>query len=169
MSRVLKGSWIIVAAVFIAASAILGFVKLPSPVGSVALDSAPGYFLAAYMHPALGGLVGSMGHLASAASAGFPLGMVHLVVALQMFFWCFAFGAIARAINRHWAFLIAGAVATLLNGVVGPWMLVPIGLVSGTMAKGIVPLLTFASALNVAVASIVIIMLSRRRGNDETA
>lgn len=150
-------------AAFIAASYVLGLIKLPSPVGSIALDSAPGYFLAAYLGPVPGGVVGTLGHLASAASAGFPLGYIHLAVAAQMFFWCLAFGATARAFNKHWALIPAGLLAVLLNGLAGPWMLWQLGVIPEKLAKGVMPFLTFASALNIAIASLAVISFAAKR------
>jgi len=149
-------------AAFVAASFVLGLVKLPAPVPSVALDSSPGYFLSAYLSPVIGGIVGALGHLASAASAGFPLGHVHIVVAGQMFFWCLVFGMIARAINRHWGLGVAAVVAVVLNGVIGPLMVGALGLVPWTLAKGIIPLLTFAASLNTAVASLAVFLMTSK-------
>src|SRR4051812_31260365 len=74
----------IIIGIFSALAAAGGLIKIPSPVGSIAFDSAPGYFVAAFYGPALGSIVGFIGHLASAAVAGMPLGPMHLVVAIAM-------------------------------------------------------------------------------------
>lgn len=155
-----QGRWLYLSAAFIAASALGGLAKFPSPVGSIALDSAPGYFLAAYVHPILGGLVGSVGHIASAATAGFPLGHVHIWVALQQFAWCLVFGAIARAFNSHWALVPAVLVAVLLNGIGAPLMLGALGIVDMTLAKAVVIVLTVASLVNVVFAAIAVRLLA---------
>ena len=159
-TRVTPFRWITLAAVFVAASALGGLLKIPSPVGSIAFDSSPGYFIAAYIHPILGGLVGSLGHLASAASAGFPLGFVHVFVSVEMFFWCGAFGLISRIKDARISLIPAAIVATLLNGVVGPLLLGFVGVVDMSLAKGIVVILTIASGANVIVASLAIVLLS---------
>lgn len=153
----------VVIAVGGAASYPLGLLKLPSPVGSVAIDAVPGYFFAGYLSPAVGGVIGSIGHLASAASAGFPLGLTHLLIAIQMFVWCWAFGFIARTINRHWALLPAAACAIVLNGVIGPLIVVALGLFDRAMLKTLIPFLAFASFVNVTLASLAILGLSRKR------
>lgn len=162
ISKQRTSGWPGTAAVFIAASAAGGLVKFPSPVGSIAFDAAPGYFLAAYVHPVLGGLVGAIGHIASAAAGGFPLGVVHVVIAFQMFFWCSAFGLIARAVNKHWALVPAGIFATLLNGVAGPMILGILGIVPMGLARAVIPVLSAASAINIVIASVAIILIANR-------
>ncbi len=158
----MNNKWIghvLTVAVFGAASVALGLIKIPSPVGSIALDSLPGYFTAAYFNPLVGGIVGALGHLGSAATAGFPLGGMHIVVAVQMFFWCGVFGLIIKVVNRPVALIFASLAAIALNGIASPLLLVPFGLPSGT-AKMLMPFLLFASAANVVVAAIAIKALS---------
>jgi hypothetical protein len=149
--------------IFSLASAVLGYVKLPGPATSIALDSAPGYFSAGYFSPLIGGLVGSLGHLASAAVGGFPLGWLHLVVAVQMFFWCGAFGFVIRSIDKRWAVIPAALVGVVLNGIAGPLMLGALGLMPMNAARSFVPFLVAASAVNIIFASIGIIAMARRR------
>jgi hypothetical protein len=156
------GRKLVLAATFIAFSALGGLIKIPSPVGSIALDSTPGYFLAAYIDPITGGVVGMFGHLASSATGGFTLGFVHIAIALQMFLWCLAFGIIARAINKLIGLVVAGIVGTFLNGIVGPLMLGAIGMVPMALARGIIVILTLASVLNIAIASLAIFLIGKR-------
>ena len=53
--------------------------------GTIALDSMAGFFAALFLGPLSGALVGSMGHLLTALTSGFPLTLpIHLIVALQM-------------------------------------------------------------------------------------
>lgn len=144
---------IVTIAVFSAAAVALGLVKIPSPVGSIALDSAPGYFAAVFFGPAIGAAVGAIGHLASAATGGFPLGGMHIAVAVQMLLWCAIFGAIARRGNSVAALVLASIVAIALNGVASPLLLVPLGLPLPT-ALQILPFLVFASAVNVVLAAV---------------
>ena len=151
-----------VIAAFVATSFVLGLVKLPSPVGSVAFDATPGYFVSAYFDPWSGGIVGALGHLASAASAGFPLGYVHIVISLEMFVCCAIFGLIGQAINKYWGLGLAGIIAVILNGLILPLSIGALNLCSMELAKGIVPLLSLASILNVGVACLGVRLLSRR-------
>jgi uncharacterized membrane protein len=153
---------LVVLAVFTAASAVGGIVKVPSPLGSIALDSLPGYFAAAYYGPIVGGLIGSLGHLASAATAGFPLGLLHLGVCVQMFAWCALYGFVVRALNKTWGVWLATGVAIVLNGLVAPFLLVPLGLPIG-LAKTLLLFLTIAAAANVVLASFAMLTASKVR------
>lgn len=142
-------------AILVALSGVGAFIKIPSPTGTVALDSAPGYLAAAAFSPLEGGVVGALGHLISAATAGFPLGLpIHLVVAAEMFVFAWVLGLLARPLGA----LVAGVVAVLLNGLLAPAILLPIGGI-GMYATQVVPLLV-GSAVNVAVAVIAGIALA---------
>jgi uncharacterized membrane protein len=142
--------------VFSALSAAGGLLKIPSPVGSIALDSAPGYFVAAFYNPLLGAIVGTVGHLASAATAGFPLSYLHIYVAVLMFGWCFLFGAIARAGASFGWLILAVAAATLTNGIATPFLLAlppaPLGL-HLNQALILLPFLVVASLINLIIAA----------------
>lgn len=149
-------------AVFIAASAILAYVKIPAPIGSIALDAVPGYFSGAYLGIGYGALVGALGHIASAAIAGFPLGFVHLWIALIMTVCCIAFGGIIRSIDRTWALIPATVVAVLLNGVLAPLALSWLGLLPIPANAAVIGPLAAASALNAGAASFAVWVLARR-------
>jgi hypothetical protein len=73
-----------------------------------------------------------------------------------------AFGLLARAINRHWGLIPASLLALALNGLVGPLMLGMFGIVPMALAKAVVPILAFASALNLAIASAGIVVYAKR-------
>lgn len=152
---------IIVVAVFTALAMGGGFIKLPSPVGSIALDSAPGFFVAGFFSPILGGITGLLGHLASSATAGFPFGFIHILIAILQFCWCFLFGAILRKGNRIWALVLASLVATITNGIVAPLILALIFQTFRPMLNMLIPFLLFASAVNVIIAALVIKLLAR--------
>lgn len=154
--------YIIRIALFGALGVLGGFLKVPGPVGSIALDSWPGYFTAAYFSPWLGGTVGFIGHLGSAWTGGFPLSYLHFVVAILMFFWCFLFGYVVRMIDRWWSLILASLIAIGLNGIASPFLLVPFGW-PREYAIGAMVVLLVASTLNVLVASIVTFVVSRAR------
>jgi uncharacterized membrane protein len=158
--------------VFVALSCVGALVKIPSPVGSIALDSSPGYFAAAYFNPLVGGLIGFLGHLASAATAGFPLGLWHLFVACHMFCWCVVFGAIVRYAKRtnsqavSIAIVSIGAIVTIfLNGIVSPYLLVAIpgSPVPKAALMGLIPFLLAASTVDVVIASAAFYIISRSK------
>ncbi len=137
-----------------ALSAVGALVKIPSPVGSIALDSAAGYF-AALIALKEGAIVAALGHIFSAYSAGFPLGALHAIVAAYMAFCAATFGLIAR-----WSLTLAVPVAVFLNGVAGAFIVLPIGGMPFVLA--VMPFLTAASAANVIVASAVFRTLRRQ-------
>lgn len=138
-------------AILVALSSVGAFIKLPSPTGTVALDSAPGFVAAAAFAPGEGAIVGALGHMFSALITGFPLGLpVHLLVAAATVLWVAAFGFIARKISI-W---VAAPVGILLNGVGGAALLIPIyGF--GIFAILVVPLLV-GSTINVVIAVAVV-------------
>ena len=79
-------------AIFIALSAVGAMIKIPSPVGTIGLDSAPGYFCGLAFGYVEGICVIFMGHLITAGIIGFPLGFpLHLFIGLQLAVWVMAF------------------------------------------------------------------------------
>lgn len=141
-------------AILVALSAVGAFIKLPSPTGTVALDSAPGFVAAAAFGPGEGSIVGALGHMFSALITGFPLGLpIHLLVAVATIVWVGAFGVITRRVNI-W---VAAPIAILLNGVGGAALLIPI-LGVGIFATLVLPL-TVGAAINVVIAVAVVKVL----------
>lgn len=152
---------ILVISIYSAFSIALGFIKLPAGVGSVALDSSPGFFVAGFYTPILGGFTGMIGHIASSWVSGFPLGIVHIPIAFMQFCWCFIFGFILRKGNSLTSLIIASIVATLLNGVLAPIL---IGLIFPdltTIMTGLILFLVIASAINVVIAASMIKVVSK--------
>ncbi|MGI6331734.1 MAG: ECF transporter S component [Zhaonellaceae bacterium] len=109
-------------ALFMALSVIGAMIKIPSPTGTVALDSAPGFLGAALLGWREGAIIAALGHLISSYSAGMPLTIpVHLLIALEM--------AIAAALydvlNRKTNLFLAVLIVTLVNGVGMPLTMAP--------------------------------------------
>lgn len=95
-------------AVCMALSVIGSFIKLPTFVGSIALDSAPALVAAAVLGPQAGATVAGLGHFISAYIGGWPLGPFHWLVACEMA----VLGALFAAMyGRGWRF--GGAIAFL--------------------------------------------------------
>lgn len=135
-------------AVLIALSAVGAFIKIPSPTGTVALDSAPGFFAGVTFGPVEGAIVGAVGHLFSALTTGFPLGLpMHLIIAVEQAVWVAVFWWVSRHVNL----VVAVIVATLLNGVVGALLTIPV-FGPGLFASLIVPL-TIGAAINIVIAA----------------
>lgn len=141
-------------AILVALSAVGAFIKLPSPTGTVALDSAPAFVAAAAFGPGEGAIVGALGHMFSALITGFPLGLpIHVLVAASMIVWIALFGLVARKVNI-W---VAIPVGIILNGVGGAALLIPVyGF--GIFATLVLPLLV-GSTINIIIAVAVVKVL----------
>ncbi len=136
-------------AILVALSVVGAFVKLPSPTGTVALDSAPAFLAGAAFSPLQGSIVGIIGHLITSLTAGFPLGLpVHLLVAAEMGVFVWVFGYLYRNVNA-WVAVVVGV---LLNGVFGAAIMIFIG-GPGMFAALVLPL-TVGSAVNILVAEV---------------
>jgi riboflavin transporter len=136
-------------AIFIALSAVGALIKIPSPVGTIGMDSAPGFFSALAFGGVEGAVVISIGHLLTAAVTGFPLTIpVHLYVAFQMALWALAY----RWVNKTFGLIPAVIVGIILNGVVSSFAMLPMMGMGGVL--GLLPFLVVGSALNVIISAI---------------
>jgi uncharacterized membrane protein len=135
-------------AILIALSGVGALVKIPSPTGTVALDSAPGFFTAVAFGPIEGMIVAGIGHLFTALTAGFPMGIpMHLYIGVQMAAWAYLFWLSSKKIN-----LIVGIiVATIANGVLSAALTIPFGGV-GLFVGLLAPLLV-GSLVNILIAA----------------
>ncbi len=137
--------------VLVALSAVGAGIKIPSILGTPALDSAPGYFAALAFGLSDGALVIGLGHLITALTAGFPLTLpLHLVVALGMAGCAAAVAWTARAMSR-W---LAVAVGVALNGVALPALFILLPAFGWPFFSAMVLPLSIASLINVALAVI---------------
>lgn len=138
---------------FIALTVIGSLIKLPSPTGTVALDSTPAFVAALLLGPAAGALVGALGHLLSSLFVGFPLTLpIHLLIAVEMAITC----AITGLVFRKLPITVTLLIALLLNGVAAPalFILVP-GFGIGFFTAMLVPLLV-GSGINLLLTSILV-------------
>ncbi|NRD79321.1 ECF transporter S component [Bacillus sp. BRMEA1] len=140
-------SWL---AMLIALSAVGASIKIPSPVGSIALDSFPAIMAAAILGGGSGAVVGSLGHLVSAELAGFPLGAMHFLIAAEMAVLVWLFGIIYKRNQK----LLAAVIFVLGNGLLAP--LPFILLINKEFYIATVPFLLVASVINVVLALVVI-------------
>ena len=140
--------------IFVALIAIGAFLKLHGPIGTIALNSAAGYFSALAFGALPGGVIAALIHLFSATAAGFPLGLpIHGLISVQMGFFALAFGFLAKRINLSAAFIIT----TLLSGVLAPLSLAPIFGINFFLTI-VLPLL-IGSAVNMGLAGLVYIAI----------
>ncbi|WP_226654723.1 ECF transporter S component [Guptibacillus hwajinpoensis] len=148
-------------AMFIGLSVVGAILKMPSAVGSIALDAFPALIAAVLLGNRSGALIASFGHLLSALIVGFPLGPMHLVVAGEMVALVWLFGKLYEANKKK----VAAVTFALGNGLVAP---LPFLFLLGTgFYVAIVPSLMIASVLNLALALILIprlVPLFEKRG-----
>lgn len=146
----MKAKMISLLALFIALSAVGAAIKIPSPVGSVALDAFPAILAGGLLGGGAGAIVGALGHLLSALIAGFPLGPMHLLIAGEMavLVWLFAI-----FYNHHKKYT-AGILFVLGNTFIAP---IPfIFLINKAFyATMILPLL-IGSVLNTVIAMVIL-------------
>lgn len=144
---------------FLALSVVGSYIKIPSMVGSLALDAVPGYFAALCISPALGAGVASLGHITTAAVSGFPLGVpIHALVSLGMATAAFCAGLLAE---RN---LYLGATAGILvNGLVLPALFIVIPAFGMPFFLAATPSILVASILNVALAAMLYSVPSLRK------
>jgi len=136
-------------AIFIALSAVGALIKIPSPVGTIGMDSAPGFFSALAFGGLTGVIVIAFGHLLTAAVVGFPLTIpVHLYVALQMALWAVAY----RWVNEKLGLIPAVIVGIVLNGVVSAFAMLPMMGMGGVLA--LLPFLVVGATLNVIISAV---------------
>ncbi|WOP18269.1 ECF transporter S component [Raineyella sp. LH-20] len=140
-----------VMAIFIALSAVGSLVKLPSPLGTVALDSAPGFFAAVAFGGWVGFVVAAVGHLLTAALTGFPLTLpLHLLIAVGMGVCALVFSWLAR---RGTVGMVVGLVVTALLNSVGLGLVVlPVG--GWGMYVAAVPSLLAGAVVNLVIAAV---------------
>lgn len=143
-------------AIFIALSAVGALVKVPSPTGTVALDSCPGYFSAITFGVKEGCMVAALGHILTAAITGFPLGLpTHLYISMQMAIWVTIFSIVAKRIN-----LLVGAIAAVFcNGVLSSILIIPIGGLG--LAVALILPLAVGSTINVAIACVAYLIVHK--------
>jgi len=141
--------------VFAALSVVGSFIQLPSPVSTVALDSSPGFFVALYFGPLDGFCVFGLGHMATAIVHGFPLGILHLPIALGLA----VGGAAVGIINRKWRVFPAVAAGIAINTAL---VVVAIPVLGLAATLSFTPLLFLAACVNGALGSVVYVAVRRR-------
>lgn len=141
----------------VALSVVGSYIKFPGPVGSIALDSLPGYLGAITIGGPAGALVLAFGHLLSALNSGFVLGPIHFLIALIMGLCGLIFSYFIKK-NVY----LAVAITTFLNGVVSAAVLIPFFGIP--FFYGTAPVLTVASFVNILLAVVVAKYLKNKVG-----
>ncbi|QSZ28078.1 ECF transporter S component [Aceticella autotrophica] len=141
-------------AMLIALSAVGALIKI---YNTVAFDSLPGYFAALYLGGWYGALVISLGHMLTAVTSGFPLGLpIHLLIAVEMAVCAWLFKFFYKKFNKY----IAVLVGTILNGPISILTMVPI-FGWGFFAGWVLPL-TIASFVNIFLAALLYEVIGSR-------
>lgn len=133
-------------ALFSALSAVGAAIKIPAIVGSVAFDVFPALLAAALLGSGAGAMVGLAGHLLSALIAGFPLGPMHLLIAIEMALLVFLFGVLYKKNKKGTAgilFILANAFAAPLPFII---------LMNKAFYAALVPSLLIGSIINTVIA-----------------
>lgn len=134
-------------AMLIAMSAVGAMIKI---YNTVAFDSLPGYFASLYFGGYIGAIVISLGHIFTALTSGFPLGIPnHIIIAVSMAVCAYFYSLAYKKFNSY----VAIAVGTILNGPVATFIFVP-QYGWGFFFQMVLPL-TIASFANVLLASII--------------
>ena len=142
-----KMSW---TAMLIALSAVGASIKIPAPVGSVALDSFPALLAAGLFGGPAGAVAGGLGHLLSALIGGMPLGPFHILIAGEMALLAYLFALLYKNDKRWYAgilFIIGNSFAAPLPFIV---------LMGKPFYLAIVPSLFIGSVLNTVLTFIVL-------------
>ena len=142
-------------ALFAALCAVGGFIKIPSGVGSLALDTVPALLAASFLPPVLVGAASMTGHLASAMYAGFPLGPFHILIAIEMMIILSIFARLHKRSGMRGN----GCFFIIANGLLAP--LPFYFLVSPAFFVGAVPAILLATIINAVVAAVVMPVLAK--------
>lgn len=138
-----------------ALSVIGSFIHLPGPVSTVAFDSAPGYFAALFFGPWDGAAVSAIGHVATSIVNGFPLGVLHIPIAIGLA----GAGAATGILNRRFGYAVGVVAGVSINTGLIVLAVPTLGWAS-TMA--FLPFLLFASCVNGIVGALAYIGIRGR-------
>lgn len=130
-----------------ALSVIGASIPFPSPAGTIAFDSMPGFFAAFSFGPLEGGAVCMIGHIVTALVHGSPLGILHVPIALGMGI----AGWMAGLVRRRFGLISGVAIAIIVNTLLFP-LAMPVYGWGGALS--LAPFLLAASVLNSIAAAI---------------
>ncbi|MGC7928733.1 ECF transporter S component [Lysinibacillus sp. VIII_CA] len=154
MDRQKLMTWILTAMVA-AICAVGAAIKVPAFISTAALDSAPAFLGVVFLSPLLAGIAGFIGHFISALTAGFPLGPLHVIIAVEMFIVVWIFGIMHKKGMHFWKW----PVALVLNGIVAPLPFYFI--ISPAFFWGALGSIFIATAINLIIVAVVMPILSK--------
>ncbi|NLJ33028.1 MAG: ECF transporter S component [Firmicutes bacterium] len=143
---------------FVFLSLVGSMIRLPLPMGSVALETFPGYFAALSFGWVDGGLVAGLSHLLVSALGGFPLGIwLHFLAGLQMALWAVCFCYINDRVGMFFAIIAI----TILHSLVSVVYTLPIW--NMVIFSGLLLPLATAAAVNLSLAGLLFLLGARKR------
>lgn len=143
-----------------ALSVVGAFIHSPSPIQTVAFDSAPGFFAALLFGPFDGALVCGIGHICTSIINGFPLGFLHLPIALGMAVAGWTMGFVNRLSRKIWALISAIIVGVVINTML---FVIAAPVVGWIAALAFAPFLLVAAGLNAVIATLAYIGIRARK------
>ena len=154
-------------AILIALCAIGG--QIHFGVYSIGFDSSPAFVGALMLGPVAGAVLGALGHIATAASTGFPLSVpIHVAIGLVMAGTGASIGYITKRMTSSFSYVVSGIVGYIINVGIGitviAWMMQSI-----KVAIFIFVPLSLAYSLNYVGAAIVVSQLNRVFGGKRHA
>ncbi|MCH7321120.1 ECF transporter S component [Solibacillus sp. MA9] len=146
---------LIILTALIAAICVIGsMIKVPvGMITTAALDSAPAFISAVFLPPVFAGAAGAFGHIATGLTSGFPLGVFHVLIAIEMF----VVVAVFAWLHRKGYHFLKWVFAIVANGIISP--LPFYFLISPAFYIGALPSLFIATVINVAIAAVVMPVL----------
>jgi len=147
-------------AVFSALSVVGSFIHPPSPIQTVAFDSSPGFFAALFFGPYDGALICGIGHICTSIINGFPLGFLHLPIALGMALSGLAMGFVNKLSGKRWMFIPASIVGVGINTAL---FVIAVPAIGWIAALAFIPFLLTAASLNAVIAALMYIGIRARK------
>ncbi|OWZ82970.1 alpha-ribazole transporter [Natranaerobius trueperi] len=135
---------------FLLAFSILGAqIKIPSLIGTPALDSFPAYLAALSWGGTPGAIVGFLGHFFTSLIVGFPLSLpLHLIIGIGMV-GCVI--AVSKTV-MHYGKLPACIIGVIANGIILPSIFVVIPGFGVSFFLSMIPALIVSSSINIILA-----------------
>lgn len=139
---------ITICSLFIALSVVGANIKIFS---TIAFDAFPAFLGGLILGPIYGGVIGMLGHMATAITSGFPMTVpVHIVIAVFMFITVFCFSKIYtffinKTKSRVLSILVSSIVGVIINAPITLIFLIPI-LGVGMCLGLLIPLIIGATA-----------------------
>lgn len=146
---------LILTAMVAAICAVGAMIKVPAFISTAALDSAPAFLGVVFLSPILAGVAGLIGHFITALTSGFPLGPLHIIIAVEMLIVVWVFGMMHKKGMHFWKW----PVALVLNGIVAPLPFYFI--ISPAFFWGALGSILMATVINLIIVAVVKPILSK--------